>query len=251
MDERVLFVADYVREIYSFCELRARYGVSRKTGYKWVDRYRREGVEGLGERSRRPQRQPTQLPYAMQQAIIELRGSRRTELGPKKIQARLRERYPDQPAPSRTTIYNVLKRAGLIPPRHIRRRVAPSGGDVDGIKIPNGLWSADYKGEFLTGDGRWCYPLTVMDHASRYSRWVAARCQARAGPRRGQCSSGCFAVTGCPNGCAPTMGYPVRASAPPGSRACRSGGFGWALCLSASSPGIRSRTGGTSACTAR
>ena len=168
MDERVLFVADYVRKIYSFSELRARYGVSRKTGYKWVDRYRREGVEGLGERSRRPQRQPTQLPYAMQRAIIELRGSRRTELGPKKIQVRLRERFPDQPAPSRTTIYNVLKRAGLIPPRHIRRRVAPAGGVVDGIKVPNGLWSADYKGQFLTGDRRWCYPLTVMDHASRY-----------------------------------------------------------------------------------
>ena len=89
MDERVLFVADYVRELYSFSELCTRYGVSRKTGYKWVDRYRREGVEGLGERSRRPQRQPTQLPYAMQRAIIELRGSRRTELGPKKIQVRL------------------------------------------------------------------------------------------------------------------------------------------------------------------
>ena len=168
VDERVLFVADYVRELYSFSELCARYGVSRKTGYKWVERYRREGVEGLGERSRRPQKQPTQLPYAVQQAIIELRGSRRTELGPKKIQTRLRERYPDQPVPSRTTIYNVLKRAGLIAPRHIRRRVAPSGSIVDGIKIPNGLWSADFKGQFLTGDRRWCYPLTVMDHASRY-----------------------------------------------------------------------------------
>ena len=75
MDERVLFVADYVRELYSFSELCTRYGVSRKTGYKWVDRYRREGVEGLGERSRRPQRQPTQLPYAMQRAIISTSNS--------------------------------------------------------------------------------------------------------------------------------------------------------------------------------
>lgn len=168
MDERVLFVADYVRELYDFTELCARYGVSRKTGYKWVDRYRHEGVEGLQERSRRPLSQPTQLPYAVQQAIIQLRGSRRTELGPKKIQTRLRERYPDQPVPSRTTIYNVLKRAGLITPRHLRRRVAPSGGIVDGIKVPNGLWSADFKGQFVTGDRRWCYPLTVMDHISRY-----------------------------------------------------------------------------------
>jgi putative transposase len=104
----------------------------------------------------------------VQQAIIELRGSRRTELGPKKIQTRLRERYPDQPVPSRTTIYNVLKRAGLIAPRRLRRRVAPSRGVIDGIKVPNGLWSADFKGQFVTGDRRWCYPLTVMDHSSRY-----------------------------------------------------------------------------------
>jgi len=168
MDERVLFVADYVRELYDFTELCARYGVSRKTGYKWVERYRHEGAEGLQERSRRPLSQPTQLPYAVQQAIIQLRGSRRMELGPKKIQTRLRERYPDQPLPSRTTIYNVLKRAGLIAPRRLRRRVAPSGGVVDGIKVPNGLWSADFKGQFVTGDRRWCYPLTVMDHSSRY-----------------------------------------------------------------------------------
>ena len=146
MDERVLFVADYVRELYDFTELCARYGVSRKTGYKWVERYRHEGTEGLQERSRRPLSQPTQLPYAVQQAIIQLRGSRRMELGPKKIQTRLRERFPDQTVPSRTTIYNVLKRAGLITPRRLRRRVAPSGGVLDGIQVPNGLWSADFKG---------------------------------------------------------------------------------------------------------
>jgi putative transposase len=168
MDERVLFVADYVRELYDFTELCARYGVSRKTGYKWVERYRHEGAEGLQERSRRPLSQPTQLPYAVQQAIIQLRGSRRMELGPKKIQTRLRERFPDQTLPSRTTIYNVLKRAGLITPRRLRRRVAPSGGVLDGIKVANGLWSADFKGQFVTGDRCWCYPLTVMDHSSRY-----------------------------------------------------------------------------------
>ena len=168
MDQRVLFVADYMRKLYSFSELCTRYGVSRKTGYKWVERYRDEGAEGLEERSRRPLNQPTQLPYAVRNAIIKLRGSRRTELGSKKIQMRLQERYPDQPVPSRTTIYNVLKRAGLIPERRYRRRVARSGGVSDDIKLPNGLWSADYKGQFLNGDGRWCYPLTVMDHASRY-----------------------------------------------------------------------------------
>ena len=168
MDERVLFVADYLRELYSFSELCARYRVSRKTGYKWIERYRQEGAEGLEERSRRPLGHPAQLPHALQQAIIELRGSRRTELGPKKIQARLRERYPAEPVPSRTTIYNVLKRAGLITSRRLRRRAARSGGISNSIQIPNALWSADFKGQFLTGDARWCYPLTVMDDSSRY-----------------------------------------------------------------------------------
>jgi putative transposase len=168
MDQRVLFVADYLRELYSFTELCARYGVSRKTGYKLVERFRRDGAEGLEQRSRRPLSQPAQLPYALRQAIVELRGSRRNELGAKKIQTRLQERYPDQQPPSRTTIYNVLKRAGLIPERRTRARVARSVGLLDEISDPNGLWSADFKGQFLTGDARWCYPLTVMDHASRY-----------------------------------------------------------------------------------
>jgi putative transposase len=181
MDQRVLFVAEYLRDVYSFSELCARFGVSRKTGYKLVGRYLREGPEGLEEKPRRPLSQPAQLPYALQQAIIGLRGSRRMELGPKKIQARLRERYPDQVVPSRTTIYNVLKRAGLIVPRRDRPRVARGATAlVEDIKTPNGLWSADYKGQFLTGDGHWCYPLTVMDHSSRY----LLGCQALPGTHR-------------------------------------------------------------------
>jgi len=168
VDQRVLFIADYVRKVCSFTELCSRYEVSRKTGYKWVDRYAQDGVDGLHEQSRRPQHQPTELPYGIRQSIIRLRGSGRTESGPKKIQARLRELHPDQPVPSRTTIYRVLKTAGLIRPRHIRRRVARYGAALDTVKVPNGLWSADFKGQFMTGDGRWCYPLTVMDHSSRY-----------------------------------------------------------------------------------
>lgn len=168
MDERLLFVADYVRGISSFSNLCARYGVSRKTGYKWVSRYRLEGAEGLVQRSSRPLTRPTQIPYAVERAIIELRTNGRMELGPKKIQARLRERYPDRAPPSRTTIYNVLKRAGLVAPRHLRRRVAPARALTAEVNAPNVLWSADFKGQFLTGDRQWCYPLTVMDHSSRY-----------------------------------------------------------------------------------
>jgi putative transposase len=177
MQEKLLFVADYLREVESFSSLCQRYGVSRKTGYKLVERYSREGMEGLEERSRRPHTQPCQLPHTIRQAIIQLRRPGRMELGPKKIQALLKQRYPDQPVPSRTTIYNVLKRAGHIPPRRLRRRVAASPSGLSNAQMPNGLWSADFKGQFLTRDGHWCYPLTVMDHASRY----LLGCQALAG----------------------------------------------------------------------
>ncbi len=182
MQEKILFVADYLRELESFSGLCLRYGVSRKTGYKLVERYGREGMAGLEERSRRPHSQPCQLPHAVRLAIIELRRPGCMKLGPKKIQALLQQRYPDQPVPSRTTIYNVLKGAGHIPPRRLRRRVAASPSGLSSAQVPNGLWSADFKGQFLTRDGHWCYPLTVMDHASRY----LLGCQALAGTGQDQ-----------------------------------------------------------------
>ena len=185
MDEKVLFVADYLRQVDSFTGLCQRYGISRKTGYKLVQRYQQQGVDGLEERSRRPHHLPAQLPYVVQQSILELRQRGRQEMGPKKIQALLKRRHPEQPMPSRTTIYNVLKRAGLIKPRHQRRRVAPSATAPRPADAPNELWSADFKGQFLTRDGRWCYPLTVMDHASRY----LLACQALPGPRLEQTQS--------------------------------------------------------------
>ena len=168
MDEKVLFIADCLRERCSFTQLCEHYGISRKTGYKWLGRYRSDGLDGLDERSRRPHRYAGELPYAIRQAILELRGQGRDLLGPKKIQALLTRRFADQPVPSRTTIYNVLKRAGQIEPQRRRRRVSPQPSPLAPAKSPNELWSADYKGQFKTRDGRWCYPLTVMDHASRY-----------------------------------------------------------------------------------
>jgi transposase InsO family protein len=168
MDQRVLFIADYLREQASLSELCRRYGVSRKTGYKWIERYQAQGTEGLAEQSRRRVTQD-RVPYEIREAILQLRGQGRAEVGPKKIQAVLGNRFPDA-VPSRTTIYNILKEAGRITPRHKRQRrlVAAHEGPLRSTQEPNGLWSADFKGQFRTEDGRWCYPLTVMDHASRY-----------------------------------------------------------------------------------
>ncbi|WP_197386774.1 integrase core domain-containing protein [Ralstonia pseudosolanacearum] len=167
MDQRILFIADHLKGCESMSALCARYGVSRKTGYKWLERYEAAGPGGLAEHNRRRHEQE-RIPYAIRQAILELRTQGGLEQGPKKIQKLLEARYGAQAVPSRTTIYNVLKQAGRIAPRRVRRRVVEHEGVLRSTREPNALWSADYKGQFQTGDHRWCYPLTVMDHASRY-----------------------------------------------------------------------------------
>lgn len=166
MDEKVMFIADYLRQVNSFTGLCEQFGISRKTGYKWVERYKQSGMNGLVERSRRRHEQE-RIPYVIREYIIDLRRRPTVDLGPKKIQVLVEQRYPEQ-SPSRTTIYTILKEAGLITPRKVRRRVPSYPKPLQAADVPNELWSADYKGQFLTRDGKWCYPLTVMDHASRY-----------------------------------------------------------------------------------
>ncbi len=169
MDERVLFIGDYLRgNARSFSELCQRYGISRKTGYKWVERYKLCGIEGLNDQSRRPHSHPDAIPYALQQAVLRFRKVGRITLGPKKIQQRLVETNPDTPAPSLTSIYNILKRHGKVSPRRRRRRVSRYPDPFAPVTEPNQLWSVDFKGQFKLRNGQWCYPLTIMDHESRY-----------------------------------------------------------------------------------
>ena len=169
MDERVLFIGDYLRGARrSFAELCRCYGISRKTGYKWVERYRSASLEGLYDQSRKPHRHPDAIPYAIQQAIIENRQIGRMTLGPKKIQQRLLDAFPDIAVPSVTSIHNVLKRHGLIEERRVRRRISPYPNPFAPVTEPNDLWSVDFKGQFKLRSGQWCFPLTVMDHQSRF-----------------------------------------------------------------------------------
>jgi len=168
MEQKILFIADYLRGGRSFLELCRSYGISRKIGYKWVQRYHDAGIEGLHERSRKPHLSPQSTPYSICKEIVTIRTKGRIRPGPKKIQALLYERHPEWTTPSKTTIYNILRREGLVEKRK-RRRQVPAGAKPFGpVYEPNDLWSADFKGQFLTGDGIWCYPLTVMDHESRY-----------------------------------------------------------------------------------
>jgi transposase InsO family protein len=168
MDEKVLFLADYLREKQSFTDLCNNYCISRKTGYKWISRYLEEGVEGLHNRTKAPKNHPHQTPFAVRQEIIRLRNKKKIKVGPKKIQTLLLTKYAEDEVPSTTTIYKILCKEGLVISRKRRRRVPPMPQPFEPVKDQNDVWSADYKGQFLTKDGKWCYPLTVMDHQSRY-----------------------------------------------------------------------------------
>ena len=167
MDQRTQFIADFLRDVLSVTELCAMYGVSRKTGYKWIDRYLRHGPAGLEERSRRPRRAPNQTPDEIVAAILDAR-RRHPTWGGKKLLALLHKRQPRWLLPGRSTACDILKRHGLVPIKRYRRRIGHPGKPTSAILAPNDVWSADYKGQFRTGDGRYCYPLTVADGFSRY-----------------------------------------------------------------------------------
>lgn len=179
MQQRVLFIADYLRDISNLTDLCAHYGISRKTGYKWIQRFEQSGIDGLAEQSRKPVTCPAQTPYRIQQAIIELRQQFQYIPGAKKLQVLLARRYTNEVIPSTSTIYNILNRANLIKSRHRKRRVSPYPQPFAPVSEVNELWSVDYKGQFKLGNGQWCYPLTVMDHQSRY----LCGCKALKGPR--------------------------------------------------------------------
>lgn len=166
MDEKYLFVRDYQAGRDSMSELCRRYGVSRPTGYLWAERYAKQGVEGLLERSRAARKHPNALPAEMVEAIVELRG--RYGFGPRKIRKKLLERHPGQKPPARSTIAAVLQRHGLSGKRIRRPRVHSYPHTLVEPSAPNQVWGVDFKGWFKTGDGQRCDPLTITDLFSRY-----------------------------------------------------------------------------------
>ena len=167
MDQRTQFIADYLRDSLTVSELCALYGVSRKTGYKWIDRYLERGPQGLEERSRRPRSSPNHTPEEVVQALLELR-RRHPSWGARKLLAILAQRQARWSLPHRSTVCDILSRHGMVPKRRQRRALGHPGKPISQILAPNDLWCADFKGQFKTGDGRYCYPLTVSDGYSRF-----------------------------------------------------------------------------------
>src|SRR5437867_7216110 len=247
MDQRTQFIADHLRDVRSITELCALYGVSRKTGYKWIDRYVRHGPAGLEEASRRPRRSPNQTSEEIVSAILDAR-RRHPRWGGKKLLALLHKRHPRWSLPGRSTAGDILSRHGMVPRQRRRRRLGHPGKPTSQVLAPNDVWSADYKGQFRTGDGRYCYPLTVADGFSRY----LLGCQAltsTAGAEAKPIFTRLFHEYGLPSGFAVTTACPLPPRRWPACRSSRRGGSASAFCRSSSSPGARTRTAGMNGCT--
>src|SRR5882757_549398 len=167
MDERVGFINDQLSGSWTMTELCERYEVSRKTGYKWLERYRLLGGSGLMDRSRAPLMHGRATPVHLAEAIIGLRGER-PSWGPRKIIAKLSARQPDVEWPAASTAGEILKRAGLVCGRRLRRRGPPRMGELTVPQHANHVWGVDHKGWVRLGDGARAELLTMMDGFSRY-----------------------------------------------------------------------------------
>jgi transposase InsO family protein len=166
MEERLRFVARLL-DGEPMTDVCREFGISRKTGYKIFNRYREHGCEAFGDRSRRPVRYANQLPQQVESLIVTLKREK-PHWGARKIRELLLRRLAsDVRVPAKSTIHAVLDRHGLVK-RMGKRRPHATGTPLSQGTAPNDLWCADYKGEFLLGNRRWCYPLTVTDHASRF-----------------------------------------------------------------------------------
>lgn len=168
MDQKLAFVIKSFEKEKSFTELCTEYGISTKTGYKWKERFFKDGVEGLKDKSRKPQKNPKEVPEAVVCEIIRIKKTKKN-WGPKKIRLVYAENHKHEKVPSRSTVERILRRSGFVQsrrkkrkfdPQRIQNRVVPEG--------PNDVWTVDFKGWWYTPERERCEPLTVRDEYSKY-----------------------------------------------------------------------------------
>jgi putative transposase len=167
MDEKVQMIGDWLKKEHTVTELGEHYQVSRKTVYRWIKRYQAEGIKGLQEGSHAPFKHPNATGHETASEII-ITKRRHDTWGPKKIVSWLQERRPEEHWPAVSTAQGILRKEGLVQTRKHRRHTPPYSHPFQQCTQPNDSWSIDYKGQFRTGDGRLCYPLTITDNYSRY-----------------------------------------------------------------------------------
>lgn len=167
MDQRVALIADWLRDEWTMTELAERYQISRKTAYKWINRYEADPAHGFVERSRAPHVHGRAIAEEIKVAIMALR-RRKPRWGPKKLRPVLIERDPGRRWPAASTIGDLLRREGLSESRRRARYVVPLTQPLAAATAPNDVWTADFKGWFRTSDGTRCDPLTIADACSRF-----------------------------------------------------------------------------------
>ena len=183
MSERVKFISAYLEYEASFSDLCLDFGISRKTGYKWVRRYEADGVAALEDRSRAPHAHPNAVVEHVAEAVVAIR-RQHPRWGPRKLKAVLKRKHPRMLLPAASTIGDILKRQGLVRPRRRVRRSSPYGDRLRQYDAPNAVWCADFKGHFPIGgtrEGERCHPLTISDGYSRF----LLRCHALRRPLTG------------------------------------------------------------------
>lgn len=167
--ERTRFVRAALKHLKPFAVLCQAFGISRRTGYKWLQRFQQDGRAGLLDRSRRPRRSPQRTSLRWRQFVRRLR-RRFPHWGAKKIRARLRHKFPRARLPAVRTITKWLPRLCPMPRRHRHSRRGPRLAlpPLTQPAAPNDVWTVDFKGFFRTSDGTRCDPLTVRDLFSRF-----------------------------------------------------------------------------------
>jgi transposase InsO family protein len=169
MNEKMKFISAYLeaKNQCTFKELCNNFNISCKTGYKYINRFKSEGIDGLKERSRAPHCNAKKMQATIEQDILELK-YKYPHWGSKKISNWLAQEHSEIQWPAKSTIDELFKKHNLVKASRRKRRVAPYTEPFISIVQPNDSWSIDYKGQFRLGNKQLCYPLTITDNFSRY-----------------------------------------------------------------------------------
>jgi putative transposase len=210
MDQRLAFVFDHQRGLYTMTDLCARYGISRKSGYKWLTRFADDGRRGLGDRSCAPRTCPHQTPPEVTRLLVAARRAH-PSWGPRTLLGWLVVRHPALPWPAASTAGDLLQRLGLVQKRRRRRPFYHPGVVPPTTTAPNDLWTADFKGHFKTRDGVYCYPLTLADQHTRYLLTCQGLLSIEGGGARRACTAA-FRTYGLPAAIRTDNGVPFATS---------------------------------------
>ncbi len=167
VDLRKQMIAEWLEGCNSISGLSKAYGVSRKTIYKWIKRYEKEGKDGLRDQPKTPRR----LAKATEQRLVDIIIAAKLAhqyWGPKKLRSSLEKEYSQEQWPTVSTIGRILQKKGMVKHRRKKNRTPKYTEPFLNCDKPNEVWSIDFKGHFWTKDGKVCHPLTITDNNSRY-----------------------------------------------------------------------------------